>query len=93
MSSENPRSEPPTVPWPDIVKFVRQLGHDIRNNLNAVELQSAYLAELANELEIKGEVSRLREMISEIEYESAKVDRETQPDEPHGYSLFGRGFH
>ena len=66
MSSENPRNEPPTVPWPDIVKFVRQLGHDIRNNLNAVELQSAYLAELANELEIKGEVGRLREMISEM---------------------------
>jgi K+-sensing histidine kinase KdpD len=66
MSSENPRSEPPTVPWSDIVKFVRQLGHDIRNNLNAVELQSSYLAELANELEIKGEISRLREIVSEM---------------------------
>src|SRR6267143_314783 len=32
------------VSWPDMVKFVRQLSHDIRNNLNAVELQSAYLA-------------------------------------------------
>jgi len=49
-----------------MVKFVRQLSHDIRNHLNAVELQSAYLAELAEEGEMKTEVQRLREMISQI---------------------------
>jgi K+-sensing histidine kinase KdpD len=49
-----------------VVKFVRQLSHDIRNNLNAVELQSAYLAELAEEGEMKGEIQRLREMTSQI---------------------------
>ena len=31
---------------PDIVKFIRQLGHDLRNHLNAAELQAAYLAEI-----------------------------------------------
>jgi light-regulated signal transduction histidine kinase (bacteriophytochrome) len=66
MSAEQPRSDSPNVSWPDVVKFIRQLGHDIRNNLNAVELQSAYLAELASETELKGEIKRLREMISEI---------------------------
>jgi K+-sensing histidine kinase KdpD len=60
------RDELPSVAWPDVVKFVRQLGHDIRNNLNAVELQSAYLGELAEEHELKGEVQRLCEMISEV---------------------------
>src|SRR5258707_15327775 len=64
-SSEQPGNEPPSVRWHDMVKFVRQLSHDIRNNLNAVELQSAYLAELA-EGEMKGEVQRLREMTSQI---------------------------
>src|SRR5437870_6194016 len=59
-------SEPPGVAWPDMVKFVRQLSHDIRNNLNAVELQSAYLAELALDPEMKNEVQRLREMVSEV---------------------------
>jgi K+-sensing histidine kinase KdpD len=49
-----------------MVKFVRQLSHDIRNNLNAVELQSAFLSELAEEGEMKNEVQRLREMISQI---------------------------
>jgi len=65
-SSKQPPDKSPSVPWPDIVKFVRQLSHDIRNNLNAVELQSAYLAELAEEGEIKGEIQRLREMTSQI---------------------------
>jgi K+-sensing histidine kinase KdpD len=66
MSAEKPPSESPSVPWPNVVRFIRQLGHDIRNNLNAVELQSAYLAELADNPELKGEVKRLREMVSEI---------------------------
>ncbi len=66
MSTEKPQSDSPSVSWPDIVKFIRQLGHDIRNNVNAVELQSAYLAELADNPELKGEVKRLREMVSEI---------------------------
>ena len=65
-SSKQPPDNSPGVPWPDMVKFVRQLSHDIRNNLNAVELQSAYLAELAEEGEMKNEVQRLREMISQI---------------------------
>src|SRR5256886_9392963 len=65
-SSEQPGNEPPSVRWHDMVKFVRQLSHDIRNNLNAVELQSAYLAELAEETEMKKEIQRLREMVSEV---------------------------
>src|ERR1700730_17316613 len=64
--SEQSESDSPGVPWPDLVKFVRQLSHDIRNNLNAVELQSAFLAELAEQEEMKNEVQRLREMISQI---------------------------
>src|SRR5947208_11143475 len=64
--SDQSGNDSPGVPWPDMVKFVRQLSHDIRNNLNAVELQSAYLAELAKEGEMKGEIQRLREMTSQI---------------------------
>jgi K+-sensing histidine kinase KdpD len=50
----------------DVVKFVRQLGHDLRNHLNAAELQSAYIAEVAETQELKDEVKRLRAMISEV---------------------------
>jgi K+-sensing histidine kinase KdpD len=66
IPTERPENNSPGVPWADMVSFVRQLSHDIRNNLNAVELQSAFLAELAEEAEMKNEVQRLREMISQI---------------------------
>ena len=66
MSTDKSTSDSPSVPWPDVVKFIRQLGHDIRNNLNAVELQSAYLSELAPDGEMKDEVKRLREMVSAV---------------------------
>ena len=60
-------SEKPTdalnVAWSDVVCFIRQLSHDLRNHLNAIELQSAYISELEGN-ELKGEVRRLRGMIS-----------------------------
>lgn len=54
------------VPMPDVVKFVRQLAHDLRNDLNAAELQSAYLIEIAEAGELKDEIKRLRGMISQV---------------------------
>ena len=54
------------VPMTDVVRFIRQLSHDLRNNLNAAELQSAYLNELAPDAELKDELKRLRGMLSEM---------------------------
>lgn len=51
---------------PEVVKFVRQLAHDLRNDLNAAELQSAYLIEIAEAGELKEEIQRLRGMISHV---------------------------
>ena len=62
-SSEN-RSDSFSVPWGDIVRFVRQLSHDLRNDLNALELQSAYIAELTQDQELQTEIKRLREVMS-----------------------------
>ena len=67
----SPKSDPSPssdirVPLPEVVKFVRQLAHDLRNHLNAAELQSAYLAEIVEDAESKEEIKRLRKMISEI---------------------------
>jgi K+-sensing histidine kinase KdpD len=56
----------PDIPWNDVVCFVRQLNHDLRNHLNAVELQSTYLGELAEEPELKSEIKHLREMMSDL---------------------------
>jgi K+-sensing histidine kinase KdpD len=68
-ASVDPSSTPKPdiqVSLPDVTKFVRQLSHDLRNHLNAAELQSAYVAELAEEPELKEEIQRLRAMISEV---------------------------
>lgn len=52
------------VPLPQVARFVRQLSHDLRNHLNAAELQAAYIAEIAENAEVKAEISRLRGMVS-----------------------------
>jgi K+-sensing histidine kinase KdpD len=54
------------IPWEDFVKFVRQLSHDLRNQLNAAELQSALIGELTNDEELKSEARRLRELVSQL---------------------------
>ena len=51
---------------PDVVQFVRQLSHDLRNHVNAAELQSAYLKEIAEDPEVKDEIQRLRGMLAEF---------------------------
>jgi K+-sensing histidine kinase KdpD len=58
------RPDVSNVAWSDVVHFIRQLSHDLRNHLNAIELQSAYISELERDDELKGEIKRLRVMIS-----------------------------
>ena len=43
-----------TIEWNNFVKFLRQLSHDVRNHLNAVELQTAFLNEIAENAEDAG---------------------------------------
>ena len=65
---ENKPFDAPTdslnLPWSDMVRFVRQLSHDLRNDFNAIELQSAYIGELAQDQELTSEIKRLREVVS-----------------------------
>ncbi|HSV61984.1 MAG TPA: ATP-binding protein [Chthoniobacterales bacterium] len=51
---------------PVVVKFIRQLAHDLRNHLNAAELQSAYLLEIAENNELREEIKRLRGMVGQV---------------------------
>lgn len=55
-----------SVAWPDFIRFVRQLSHDLRNHLNALELQAVFINELTTDAEMKSEIRRLRETSSEI---------------------------
>jgi K+-sensing histidine kinase KdpD len=60
------QNESLSVPWPAAVHFIRQLSHDLRNHINAIELQSTYIGELKEDPELKGEIKRLRDMISRM---------------------------
>jgi K+-sensing histidine kinase KdpD len=73
-SSED-RSDSLSVPWADAVHFIQQFSHDLRNHLNAIELQSAYISELEGDAKLKGEINHLREMISGLTATLQKVSR------------------
>jgi len=56
----------PDIPLPRLVNFVKQVTHDVRNGLNAIDLQSAYIAEIAGEGELAEELGKLRKMVSHV---------------------------
>ena len=55
----------PNISWTELTKFVGQLNHDLRNHLNAIELQVAFLGEIVADPEAKNEIKRLREMTAD----------------------------
>ncbi len=83
----------PSVPWSDAIRFVRQLSHDLRNDLNAIELQSAYIAELEKNEELQGEIKRLREMVSRLASTLQRLSRDVGEVKPTLIFLPGYRFH
>jgi K+-sensing histidine kinase KdpD len=65
-SSRENQSDSLNVPWTNMISFIRQLSHDLRNDLNAIELQSTYLDELGKNEQFKTEIKGLREMVSRL---------------------------
>ena len=54
------------VPWTRVEKFVGQLSHDLRNGLNACELQLTFLAEISTDPDAVTEVKGLRTTLNGI---------------------------
>jgi K+-sensing histidine kinase KdpD len=69
------QSDSLSVRWSDAVRFVRQLSHDLRNDLNAIELQSTYIAELTQDQELQSEIKRLREVTSGLNSTLQRLSR------------------
>jgi len=57
-------TEDVTVPFENVAGLVRHLTHDVRNGLNTLDLQSAFLQELVTDPEVLPEVKRLRGMVT-----------------------------
>ncbi|MEP6672886.1 MAG: hypothetical protein ABJF10_27230 [Chthoniobacter sp.] len=53
------------VPFPRVTGLVRQLTHDVRNGLNNVDLQAAYLQEIVTDPQAVPEIKRLRGMVTD----------------------------
>lgn len=53
------------VPFDRVATFIRQVTHDVRNNLNAMDLQAAYVVELVTDAEAVEEVRRIRSHIQQ----------------------------
>jgi signal transduction histidine kinase len=70
------------VPWSDAIRFLGQLSHDLRNDLNAIELQSAYIGELEKNEEIQSEIKRLREMVSGMASTLQRLSRDVGEVKP-----------
>jgi len=60
------------VPLERVSRFVRQLTHDVRNGLSAIDLEAAFLAELVTDPEAAEEIRKLRGMVAS----NAKMLRE-----------------
>ncbi len=71
------------VPWPQVERFVSLLTHDIRNGLNALELQLTFLGEISEDLEAKAEVKRMRGSVADITRQLQAVRLATGAPNPH----------
>jgi signal transduction histidine kinase len=69
----SPFENAPPVPLPRLVKFIKQITHDVRNGLNAIDLQSAYVAEIAGNGEIAEECAKLRRMVAHVTREMQEL--------------------
>lgn len=65
-SAKNGVHSEDVVPWKRVEQFVGQLGHDLRNGLNACELQLTFLAEISTDPEAAEEVKALRTTLAGI---------------------------
>jgi signal transduction histidine kinase len=55
-----------SVPLPRVVNLVRLITHDVRNGLNAIDLQAAFAGEIAGDGEMAEEIGKLRAMVCHV---------------------------
>jgi signal transduction histidine kinase len=68
-----PFEDAPDIPMPRLVNFVRLVTHDVRNGLNAIDLQAAYTQEIAGGGELGEEIGKLRRMVCHVTDDMQKL--------------------
>ncbi len=64
----------PDLSWSHLATFIRHYTHDLRNNLNGIDLEAALLADLAPSVEARESVSRLRGQIRRLALDLRTLD-------------------
>lgn len=82
-ASPDSSSETLQIPYARIAAFVRQVTHDVRNNLNSLDLQAAYATELITDPEAAAEVKRLRSIIQTSARQLQALSANFQTSNPH----------
>lgn len=90
-ASASDESEP-SVPFSRVTAFVRQLSHDVRNGLNAIDLHAALLVEISSEPEVTSEAKRLRRMVTDTTQKLQALSVRLGSGTPTVISLPGREF-
>lgn len=75
-----------TIPLERVGKFIRQLTHDVRNGLSAIDLETAFIAEIATDEDVLTELHKLREMISDTAKMLRRVSQYFHPVAVHPIS-------
>ena len=69
----------PAVSWDRVDRFLGQFTHDVRNGLNALELQLTLLGEISQEADVREEVRGLRTNVAAIGRDLQAVRAATAP--------------
>lgn len=71
------------MPWSRVERFVGLFTHDLRNGLNALELQLTLLGEISDDPVAKAEVKRMRGTVAEVTRQLQAVRLSTGAPTPH----------
>jgi hypothetical protein len=79
-----------TIPWSRVAAFVRQHTHDVRNGLNSLELETAYLQELVTDSEAVESVGRVRKQLRTVAQQLRTLSASFQDPAPLAANLPAR---
>lgn len=71
------------MPWERVDRFIGQFTHDIRNGLNALELQLTFLGEISTDPDAVAEVKQLRATLGELTRQLQAVKLKTGSVSPY----------
>ncbi len=83
-------SSDPEIPVERVATFVRQFTHDLRNGLNGLDLEAAYLLELETAADARESVQRIRQQIRGLAEQLRALGGRFHEPRPHRAPLAAR---